>query len=161
MAAFRNVPEEWQRLDWILFQNGWVSLYQRKEILIADISWFRSQRYRVIDFDCSKWADEHAAHSDLKAKFHFPDSYANTPGALRDALAAHDITGIGQVVVLHQFDAVDQELGQSLLNSFADSARLHMLRGERLLVLAQLNTPENSYITAGKSTVSWNPLELL
>ncbi|MFT2008459.1 hypothetical protein ACMA1I_07270 [Pontibacter sp. 13R65] len=159
MAVFRNVPEEWQRLDWILFQNGWVSLYKATEFLIADISWLRSQRYRVIDFNWSKWTEEQAAYADLKAKFRLPEASAQTPSALRVALSEQDVMGAGQVIVLHQFQEVEQELGHQLLDLLADNARLHMLRGERILVLAQLDSFETSYITAGKSAVSWNPME--
>ncbi|WP_187260962.1 barstar family protein [Pontibacter beigongshangensis] len=159
MAVFRNVPEEWQRLDWILFQNGWVSLYMAKEILIADTFWFRGQRYRVLDLDCSHWSDEAAVHADLKIKFRFSDTYAHTLPSLRDSLSEHDVAGTGLVVVLHQFGKVPQQLGQSLLDVFADNSRLHMLRGERIITLVQVASRKSPYTAAGKSAVSWNPIE--
>ena len=43
MAIFQNNPEEWQRLDWSILQNGWTSLYWKNEILENDLLWFKSK----------------------------------------------------------------------------------------------------------------------
>ena len=66
MAVFRNEPEEWQRLDWAILQNGYACLYHRPEFLQLDVMWFRKERYRVIEFDCAKWETDQLMHDELK-----------------------------------------------------------------------------------------------
>lgn len=159
MAIFRNEPDEWQRLDWRILQNGWVSLYNRPEFLLLDVSWFRKERYRVFEFDCSKWKDANAMHADLKLKFRFGEQYGENLNALKDSLSDISIVGSGLVVVLHQLDKVEKELAQSLLHIMAESGRFHMLLGERLITLAQVDDQDINYSPVGATPVSWNPHE--
>ena len=53
MAIFRNEPEEFQRVDWMLLQDGAVSLYFHPQVLAEDVEWLKTHDYRVDDFDCS------------------------------------------------------------------------------------------------------------
>ncbi|WP_242916373.1 barstar family protein [Pontibacter liquoris] len=162
MAAFRNEPEEWQRLDWQILQNGWSCLYHRPEFLLIDIAWFRKERYRVLEFDCSKWTDKETLHTDLQLKFRLSTDYeSHDLAALRNALAEYAITGGGLVVVLHHFDTVKRKTGQALLDVLAENARYHLLLGERVLTLVQLDKHEDKYTTPAASPLPWNPHEWL
>ena len=108
MAVFRNEPEEWQRLDWAILQNGYACLYHRQEFLQLDVMWFRKERYRVIEFDCARWETDQLMHDDLKQKLRFLEYYGSNFNALNDCLRDIDITGKGTVLLLHHFDAVDK-----------------------------------------------------
>ncbi|MCC9168900.1 barstar family protein [Pontibacter harenae] len=159
MAVFKNTPEEWQRLDWAILQNGWVQLYHKPDFLLIDVSWFRQQRYRVLEFDCGKWADLEAMHTELKQRFRFSESYGNNLNALRDSLSDYEVFGAGLVVVLHHFDTIAKQDAQALLDVFAENARRHMLLGERVLTLVQVDSPDTSYEPVGAMPVLWNPHE--
>lgn len=161
MATFRNEPEEWQRLDWMILQNGWVSLYARPEFLLIDTAWFRKERYRVIELDCSKWVDDEAMYTDLKLRFRLPNNDASDMKALKAGLADTTILGAGLVIVLHQLDTLAKDKGQTLLQAFAESARFKMLLGERIITLAQVNDANISYDPVGALPVTWNPHEWL
>lgn len=161
MAVFENTPEEWQRLDWSILQNGYTCLYSRQEFLLIDTMWFRKERYRVLEFDCSRWADEQAMHNDLKQKLRFKDTYGSSLSALKDSLKEIDITGKGMVLVLHHFDTVDKETAQILLDILAKASQWHLLLGQRLLTLLQVDDPQTTYEPVGAKPVAWNPHEWL
>ena len=99
MAVFQNTPEEWQRLDWSILQNGYICLYSRMEFLLIDTMWFRKERYRVMELDCSRWVEEQEMHKELKQKLRFGDNYAATFSALKESLKEISITGKGMVLV--------------------------------------------------------------
>ncbi|WP_161890275.1 barstar family protein [Pontibacter russatus] len=161
MAVFRNEPEEWQRLDWAILQNGYACLYHRQEFLQLDVMWFRKERYRVIEFDCAKWETDQAMHDELKQKLRFKDTYKSDFGSLKESLKDIDITGKGTVLLLHHFDAVDKETAQILLDILARASQWHLLLGERLLTLLQVEDPEVIYEPVGARQVEWNPHEWL
>lgn len=161
MAVFKNEPEEWQRLDWSILQNGYACLYSRPEFLLIDISWFRKERYRVMEFDCSKWTDEETVHADLKQKLRFSDDYKSTFDALKESLKEISMTGKGMVLVLHHFDTVEKETAQILLHILAVASQWHLLLGERLLTLLQVDDPQVRYEPVGARAVAWNPHEWL
>ncbi|MCJ8165824.1 hypothetical protein MKJ04_13305 [Pontibacter sp. E15-1] len=159
MVVFRNTPEEWQRLDWMILQNGYACLYLRKEFLLLDIAWFRGERYRVIEFDCTAWAGEQALRTDVAQRLRLQES--GSFKELGDRLKEADITGKGLVLVLHHLDAVEKELGQELLDVLARAAQWHLLLGERLLTLAQVDDLKMVYKPVGARPVLWNPHEWL
>lgn len=75
MAIFRNEPEEFLRLDWVLLQNGAVTLYFRPHVLAVDVDWLKDHGYRVDTFDCSLWIDQSKMHTALAAQLEFPNYY--------------------------------------------------------------------------------------
>ena len=52
LVVFRNEPEEFQRLDWMLLQDGAVTLYFRPQMLVEDVEWLKRHDYRVNSFEC-------------------------------------------------------------------------------------------------------------
>ncbi|WP_162053716.1 barstar family protein [Pontibacter pamirensis] len=161
MPVFQNTPEEWQRLDWSILQNGYVCLYSRPEFLLIDISWFRKERYRVHELDCSRWEEEQKMHDELKQKLRFKDTYASSFSSLKDSLKEIDITGKGMVLVLHHFDTLENETAQILLDILSKASQWHLLLGERLLTLLQVDDSQIIYEPVGARPVTWNPHEWL
>ncbi|MHA6247066.1 barstar family protein [Pontibacter sp. CAU 1760] len=161
MAVFRNEPEEWQRLDWMILQSGYTCLYSRQEFLVRDMLWFRQERYRVLEFDCTTWKNEATLHMDLKQKLRFPERHSSNFDALHDSLKEISITGKGMVLVLHHLDAVHSETSQKLLNTLVVASQWHLLLGERLLTLVQVDDSEKTFEPVGARPVNWNPHEWL
>jgi len=71
MAIFRNEPEVFQRLDWMLLQNGAVTLYFRPQVLVEDVEWLKRHDYRVDSFECSIWDSESEMHKALSHGLEF------------------------------------------------------------------------------------------
>jgi len=161
MAIFQNNPGEWQRLDWSILQNGWISLYWRVEIFERDIEWFKKEHYSVVDFDCATWADEREMHKQLKRELNFPDYYGENFDALNDCLSDIDIPGIGIIFALQHLDNFNIKRPHTLLDVFANNARLQMLFGKRLIVLAQVDNPNYVIDQVGATPVMWNRMEWL
>ena len=161
MATFNDIKDVFQRLDWFILQNGWISLYRRKSILENDIKWFENENYNIVDFDCKSWTDIAEMHGQLKQKLNFPDYYGENFDALNDCLTDIQINESGQIVVFNHLDSIDIKTIQILLDVFADNSRRHMLFGERLIVLAQVDNPDFKVDPVGATAVRWNKQEWL
>jgi RNAse (barnase) inhibitor barstar len=161
MATFNDIEEVFHRLDWSILQNGWISLYWKKSILAKDLEWFEKENYKIVDFDCKLWTDIAEMHGQLKQKLNFPDYYGKNFDALNDCLSDIEINGTGQIVVFNHLDSIDIKTIQILLDVFADNSRKHILFGERLIVLAQVDSPDFKIDPVGSTTVSWNKQEWL
>ncbi|MFH1221551.1 MAG: barstar family protein, partial [Candidatus Micrarchaeota archaeon] len=158
-ATFQNDPSEWQRLDWLILQNGCLSLYWRTELLQKDIEWFKKENYRVVEFDCKSWNSETEMHEQLKKKLNFPDYYGKNFPALNDCLSDLEIIGTGQIVVFHHLDSIDGKTIHILLEIFANNARKQLLFGKRLIVLSQVDNPNFQTDPVGSTPVLWNGYE--
>jgi len=161
MATLNDIKDVFQRFDWFILQNGWISLYRRKSILENDIKWFENENYNIVDFDCKSWTDIAEMHRQLKQKLNFPDYYGENFDALNDCLTDIQIKESGQIVVFNHLDRIDMKTIQILLDVFADNSRRHMLFGERLIVLAQVDNPDFKVDPVGATTVRWNKQEWL
>lgn len=161
MATFQNNPDEWQRLDWSILQNGWTSLYWKQEILETDLTWLKSEHYSIADFDCQTWTGENEMHKQLKDKLIFPDYYGENWDALNDCLSDLEIKNAGQIVVFRHLDNLDTKRAHTLLDIFASNSRRQMLFGKRLIVLAQVDNPNYHIGQVGATPVMWNQAEWL
>ena len=47
MAIFNHTPDEKDRLDWQILQNGWTSLYWQLSILDKDLDWLKKEKYII------------------------------------------------------------------------------------------------------------------
>ena len=148
------------RLDWMILQNGWSSLYCKEDLLEKDLSWFRSAEFKIIEINCSAWNNTEVIHKSFKRALSFPDYYGNNLGALNDCLSDLDIPGEGLVVVLKRFDTVNQEIGQKIADIFASNSRLHILFGRKLILLLQVSTLNFNLPDVGGSPILWNGAEI-
>ena len=157
----RNGRVDPEGLDWYILQNGWTSLYWRTNILDEDIKWFEKENYFILEFNCKTWDNDKIIHSQLKEKLDFPDYYGENFNALRDCLSDLNIIKTGMVIVFRHLDNVNKKTAHAILDIFADTARLHMLFGNRIITLAQVDNPDYEIDPVGQSTVIWNRQEWL
>ena len=161
MTFFQDKPEEWQRLDYRILQNGWTSLYWQQQILEKDINWFRNENFKVVDFDCANWIDTKHLHIDFKAKLSFPGYYGGNLDALNDCLSEVEINDGGLIIVFYHFQNVPNDIAHALLDIFANNSRRHMLFGKKFLTLVQVDDPNYQIEPVGACTVLWNGAEWL
>jgi RNAse (barnase) inhibitor barstar len=165
VAAFSTDGSDFQRLDWLLLQNGAVTLYFRREALDLDAGWLRAHGYQVRELDCINWSEVRAMHQSVAKALSFPDYYGMNLDALNDCLSDVEIPAdAGLAIVLQRIDVFasrHRDVAQRMLDIFADNARRFLLFGRRLLVLAQSDDPRISFEPVGAKTVQWNPKEWL
>lgn len=162
MGVFkRNGRTDPEGLDWYILQNGWTSLYWQTRILDEDLMWLENVNYVIIDFDCRNWKNDKIMHSQLKEKFEFPDYYGENFNALSDCLSDLNIIKTGLVVVFRHLDNINKLTAHAILDIFANNARYHMLFGNRIITLAQVNDPNYEIDPVGQIPVTWNGQEWL
>ena len=165
MAAFRNYPAEWQRLDWRLLQNSPVTLYFKREVLDGDLSWFRSEGYRVLSLRAGACASLEALLIALGELLSFPDYFGRNLNAFDDCLSEVEVPDAGGLVlVLDEFApfvASFRDEAQTVLDICAIQSRRFLMTGQRFLVLVQSDDPALALEPVGASPVLWNPREWL
>ena len=165
MAAFRDDPSEWERLDWRLLQNSPVALYGREAILDEDRAWFSAHSYRVYRLDASSWDGEVAFHRDVRRVLEFPAYYGENLDAFNDCLSDLPVPEQGGAALeFRHFDAFarrEPRVAQAVLDIVAVNARHFLLTGRRLLALVQSDDPELSFEPVGACPAMWNPREWL
>jgi Barstar (barnase inhibitor) len=176
MTSFTGQPDEWQRLDWHLLQNGGVTLYFRPAVLNEDLDWLRNNHYELYQFQCESWLSNSALHEDFKTTLRLPDYYGHNFDALDDCLGDVDL-GVpedgGAAIVLHRFDVYSTSpaggrSGRSgrtdaeiVLDCLATGSRRQLLYGRRLLILVQSDDPKMRFERLGCISSIWNPREWL
>ena len=161
MAIFQNDPDVWKRLDWAILKNGWTSLYWNIAVLENDLTWLEREQYAIVGFDCSTWTSGKVMHQQLRQKLGFPDYYGENLAALNDCLSELEIRESGLVVVFRHLDSIDTNQIQLLLDSFAHASRWHLLFGNRLMVLAQVDNADFKAAPVGACSIMWNMSEWL
>jgi RNAse (barnase) inhibitor barstar len=163
MVSFTDHPTEWERLDWQLLRNSPVTLYFKREILKADVSWFQAQGYRVCSLDAGDVSGPEALLVALGELLSFPDYFGRNLDAFNDCLGDVDISELGGLVlVLDDFGSFASAFPrepQAILDISAHQSRSFMLTGRRFLVLAQSDDPDATFDPVGACPVTWNPQE--
>jgi hypothetical protein len=161
MAPFTR--EELNRLDWSLFQNGWVSMYWRRSFLEEDCAWLADHGYRVYSVNCEDWKSATEALEELGKLLEFPDYYGGNLDAFNDCLS--DLTVAdrgGTAIALFRYDrflALDPTAGHAILDILATNSRRFMLFGQRLVTLIQTDDPALVVSPVGATPVMWNRRE--
>jgi len=146
VASFSNDDATFQRLDWRLLQNGFVTRYSRRETLAEDAAWLRAHVYDVKELDSASWADVPAMHQAFASTFAFPDDYGKNLDALNDCISDVEVSDdSGLAIVLTRFDAFaarERDVARAVIDILADNARRFMLFGRRVIVLVESNEAE-------------------
>ncbi|MGD9633318.1 MAG: barstar family protein [Pirellulales bacterium] len=166
MAIFHG-DDDYQRLDWMLLQNGAVSLYHRVEILAEDVAWLAAHGYVVHDFDCAAWDSQDHFHDAVSTELDFPGWYGRNFSAFNDCLCDIEIPDEGGCALVFRrydhFTAREPQPAQWILEAIQDNSRILSLWGKRLLALLQSDDPrlEFQLRPVGACSVSWNRREWL
>jgi barstar (barnase inhibitor) len=173
MSIFANGPDDWQRLDWRLLQDGGVTLYFRQTALETDLQWLRANHYDVYNFQSGSWDSELSLHQDFQATLGFPDYYGRNFNALNDCLRDLAVPDSGgTALVLQSFDAYASGAGAAtrgsgrsdaevVLNVLATASRTFLLYGLRFLTLVQSDDPKIHFDRLACISAHWNPKEWL
>ena len=164
-APFGLDPEQRERLDWRILEQGAIALYHKQAILAEDAAWLQQQGYRLVPLDCARWSSTAVVHEDLKTALGFPAHYAGNLASLIDALAELPVPSPGGYALqMRRFDlfaARDRELAQRLLDVIETTSRGYLLTGRRFIALVQSDNPRIGFERVGARPVNWNPREWL
>ena len=166
MAHFKNTPDEWQRLDFQILQNGAVSLYFDKSILADDIVWLKDNGYVVLPLDASHWKSENDFHRNMSTDLRFPVYYGENLNAFNDCISELEISESdgGCAIQLLGFDKPASALpdfAHGILDIIETNSRRFLLTGQRLIALVQTDDPKLSFAHLGCSSARWNSKEWL
>jgi RNAse (barnase) inhibitor barstar len=131
MSCFSN--DSVQQIDWQLFQNGWVTMYWRKELIEEHCAWLTKHAYQLHRFDRNNWFSDEIALSEIARELRFPEYFGKNLDALNDCLRDLEIPNEGglAIVLLHydRFAVKNPQVVYTILDVFADNARSYMLLG--------------------------------
>ena len=163
MASFSE--NDLARPDWPLFQNGWVTLYWKPEVLESDCKALLDHGYRLHRIVTDGWRSKADALRNLGEALAFPDFYGQNLDAFNDCLSELDVPDdAGTAIVLMRYDrvvAIDPKMAEQLLDIMAGRARDHMLFGRRLAILVQTDDPTLSFGPLAPTQAGWNRRERL
>ena len=165
MASFRNEPEEWQRLDYLILREGSIYLYYQNAVLDESISWLKSNSYQIDEFNTAKWETEESMHDDFAATLSFPDYYGRNLDALNDCMSDVDVPfDSGRALVFRGYDTFSKRFprtAQIVLDIFDEASRQRMVFGERFIGLVQSDDPSLRFDQTGSYFARWNGREWL
>lgn len=88
-----------------------------------------------------------------------PDYYGSNFDALNECLLDLEIKETGLLIVLEHFDAWDQGKGHVLIEIIDRAARFHLLLGERMVLLIQVDDPNTTFDPIKSMSSIWNRRE--
>jgi hypothetical protein len=169
--SFDNTPETWQRPDWRLLQNGFITLLMSSELFKGAKHQLNELGYLLVELDAGTWETSEAALVAFGKAFDFPDYYGKNLDALVDCLrdvAAFDYgsdpNSDGTVVAIDHLDVLahkDSEFAWQLLDILADTGRRALLIGHRFIVIGRSDNPRLEFRPVGATGVLWNEKEWL
>jgi hypothetical protein len=149
-----------------LAANGAVTMFRRPAVLDETVAWLADHGYLIHRWDAGSWATQADFHAAVKQELDFPDYYGQGSldgfdDCLRDVAtydygASRDATGT--ILVFTGYDtyaAREPRAAQVILDVIADTARLAMLFGHRMLCLVQSDDPDITFEPVGATAVSW------
>lgn len=164
MAPFRDRLEDFERLDWLVLQNGAIALYHKRSILDEDRAWLAASGYDLRDLDAGPWLTATDAHDALKARLGFREGYSANLASLVDALADLRVPEDGGLaLVIRHFDSFarrDPAFATALLEAIESTSRRFLLFGKRFLALVQSDDKTLRLAPVGARPIVWNPREV-
>ena len=165
MAYFRDEPEYWQRLDYLILREGSIYLYFQNAVLDESIQWLKENGYQMDEFDAGRWETEESMHADFATTFSFPEYYGRNLDALNDCMSDLEIPiEGGRAVVFRGYDVFSSRFtktAQIVLDIFDETSRQRMMFGERLIGLVQSDDPTIQFDHTGRYSARWNGNEWL
>lgn len=171
MAAFEIDPATWQREDWALLQNGFVTMFWRRDRFDAARSELAADGYVVADLEAERWQSEAEMLDGFSSALGFPDHFGRNLNALIDCLrdvvtfdCGSDADSTGTVIAMSRFDAFASREPASawqVLDILAGAARSAILLGHRFIVILQSDDPAIEFEPVGATAVMWNWQEWL
>jgi hypothetical protein len=171
VASFENTPETWQRLDWELLQNGFVTMFWDRNLFTATKRSLAELGYNVVALDVGEWQTMQDALFSLGQALNFPSYYGKNLNALVDCLRdvatfdyGSDPESEGTVIALDHYDKFATLLSQvawTILDILADTGRQALLIGHRFIVILQSDDGGLTFGTVGGTPVLWNQREFL
>jgi RNAse (barnase) inhibitor barstar len=95
----------------------------------------------------------------MHEKLKLPDYYGSNLDALNECLRDLEIKETGLVIVLGHFDLWDQAKGQVLIEIIDRASRFHLLLGERIILLIQVDDPNTTFDPIKSVAPIWNRRE--
>jgi hypothetical protein len=171
VPSFENTPETWERVDWQLLQNGFVTMFWSRDLFTATAHSLTDMGYKVVALDAGEWHTTQDALLSLGEALDFPSYYGKNLDALVDCL--RDVAGFdygsdpeseGTVIALDHYDKFTTLLSQmawTILDILADTGRQALLIGHRFIVILQSDHDGLTFGTVGGTSVGWNRREFL
>ncbi|RZM18802.1 MAG: hypothetical protein EOO88_39765 [Pedobacter sp.] len=159
MTLFTNTPETFARPDFRMLRDGAFIMYLNEDVLQTDVQWLANHDYVGYELNCHDWKDPDQMHRDLRETLNFPAYYGNNLDALNDCLSELEFAGAGTFLLFRKFDSIDKELAHTVLDLFAHNAREHLLFGNLLIVLVQVDESNYQLTDFGSVSLKWNSHE--
>jgi hypothetical protein len=156
------------RADWILLQNGAVSLFWSPTFLAAAKADLRQLGYEIAEVACNHGLQ--SFHTQLSEVLRWEEQFGYGPwrgnlDALNDGFGGYPLAGAGRSALVlegfHGLVAMDGDFAHKVLDIIESAARDYLLLGKVLICLVQ--TDDNRYNCApiGCRRANWNPREWL
>lgn len=160
-------PQETDRYDWPLLQNGAVTLYWKIEVFESAIAHLAELDYRVLRL---RFDDSLQFQHDLSVALKWREQFGYSPwngslDALEDGFRYEPFESTDDsAFCVKNFDALarsNQQLSFALLDMIERHSRDYLLFGKRLIGLIQTNDPEFHCEGIGATSANWNEAERL
>lgn len=157
MAAFRDEPEDRERLDYWILRNCAVGLVHRTAALEEVVGWFRKERYVIHSFDCAQWHSRADFHGDVAQRLGFPPFYGRNLDAFNDSLGDMHVPQMGgALLVFLRYDAFaarEPQVAWDVLDITTENSRHFLMTGRRLIALVQSDDPRLELAPVGACSV--------
>lgn len=158
-AGFEDHPATYQREDWAVLQNGFVTMFWQRDRFEATRSGRTADGYLVVGLDADPWQLTTDMFDAFSAALDFPDYFGRNHNALVDCLRdvvafdyGSDATSTGTVIALSRFDAFaarEPATAWVLLDISADAARSAIVLGHRFIGVLQSDDPAIAFDPVG------------
>ena len=112
MAAWNPADELNHPLDFLLIQNGFVSMFFQPVVLQEALSWLQGHGYHIASVDAASWLTPADMHADVARALDVPSYYGANLDALEDCLRDVAVQSYGWsepdtglVLVINGYDA--------------------------------------------------------